>query len=270
MSAFFTWLISSKHVVAMLIRITVLIYIVSFAVGLLLINKLMFPAPSPSYSDSEKILKLSSPAGASIAARLLENPTARHTLLVSHGNGEDLGHGLAFAKDLQKAGFQVMLYDYTGYGLTSGKPSEKSVYDAAEAAIQELMRRGIKPERILLYGRSIGSGPSVELATRYPVAGLITEAAFTSIVIVVTKINLFPVDRFRNLKKIGRVDCPVFIMHGTEDEVTPFSHGEKLFAAANEPKRKRWVEGAGHDDVIQSAGPEIFAEIKAFADSLKH
>ena len=113
-----------------------------------------------------------------------------------------------------------------------------------------------------------GGGPALELADRYPVGGLVVESSFTSIFRTVTRIPIYPVDKFNNIRNIQRVNCPVLVIHGTEDEVIPFWHGEALFAAAPSPKQSLWVEGAGHNDLILVAGDRHSAALLEFVGSL--
>jgi fermentation-respiration switch protein FrsA (DUF1100 family) len=123
----------------------------------------------------------------------------------------------------------------------------------------------VQPNRIIAFGRSVGSGPACDLASRHPVAGVILESAFTSAFRVMTGVRVLPFDKFDNLRKIKSVRCPVLIIHGTEDSVISFSHGKKLFAAANEPKQAIWVQGANHNDVAFIGGTPYSDSLKAFA-----
>jgi abhydrolase domain-containing protein 17 len=120
----------------------------------------------------------------------------------------------------------------------------------------------------VILGFSVGGGPAVDLAAREPVGGLILIAPFVSAYRVMTTWSLLPGDKFTNLEKIGRVRCPVLIMHGTADEMIPLWHGQRLFEAAPEPKRHLWVEGAGHGDVWEVAGDRYWEAIESFTRSL--
>src|SRR5262249_3317690 len=124
------------------------------------------------------------------------------------------------------------------------------------------------PERIIILGRSVGSGPAVHLAARRPVAGLILESPFLSAFRVITGIPLLPFDKFPNYREIARVRCPVLIIHGTEDRVIGFWHGQKLFALAHEPKRFFAVEGADHNDLNEVAGARYFEAVQSFSKML--
>lgn len=234
-------------------------------------EKLMFQPPPSTYHDDAECLKLTADDGAKITAMYLPNPAAKFTILYSHGNAEDLGHVQADLRRLRDLGFSVLGYDYHGYGTSQGQPSEQNAYqdiNAAYAYLTETLH--VPPGQIVLYGRSIGGGPSIDLASRKPVGGLITESAFISAYRVFAIGYLIPWDQFRNLDKIPGVHCPVLIIHGRRDGLVPFSHAEKLFAAANEPKRHFWVDNAGHNTVTYEAGSDYGHAILAFAKLLEN
>ena len=231
--------------------------------------QIFLPHPS-SYKDSPEILKLKSTRGDLISALYLRNPLATFTLLVSHGNAEDLGDDRNWLAALHDAGFNVFAYDYQGYGTSQGTPSEKSAYDDENAAYDYLtVELKTPPNRIIILGRSVGSGPAVQLAVTRPVAGLVLQSAFVSAFRVVTRIPLLPFDKFPNARDIGKVHCPVLIIHGTRDEVVPLWHGRKLFDLANQPKHFVAVEGAGHDDLDYVAGVRYTETVQTFAATLQ-
>src|ERR1700733_5548976 len=143
---------------------------------------------------------------------------------------------------LRGAGFNVLEIDYRGFGPTPGTPSETAMYEDSEAAYQDLLRRGVPPNRIILLGHSLGSGPAVLLATRHPAAALVLFGAFTSIPdAAADRYPYLPVRlavgvQFNSLARISEVHMPVVIAHSRRDRLIPYSHALKLFAAANEPK----------------------------------
>lgn len=234
-------------------------------------DRLIFLPRPPSYRDGPEILKLRSANGSLISALYLPNPSARFTLLISHGNAEDLGDDRDWLEDLRRAGFSVFAYDYQGYGTSQGKATERSVYDDENAAYAYLTASlKIPPERIIIFGRSVGSGPAVRLAARRPAAGLILQSPFVSAFRVITRIPLLPFDEFPNHKEISRVRCPVLIIHGDRDGVIGLWHGQKLFALANEPKRFWKVHGADHNDLDMVAGPSYRTALQEFAVSLEN
>jgi fermentation-respiration switch protein FrsA (DUF1100 family) len=244
-------------------------YLALLLVGAFLSDRLMFlPQPS-SYRDDASITKLHPAGGATISAIYLPNPQAKYTILLGHGNAEDIGDLRPLLAELHDSGFAVLAYDYEGYGTSEGTPGEKAAYRDIDAAYDYLTREAqVAPAHIILLGRSVGAGPAVDLAARQPVGGLIVQSGFTSAFRVLTRVRLLPFDRFNNLAKIGRVRCPVLIMHGRSDRVIAFWHGERLFAAAPEPKQAFWVAGADHNDFEYVAGERYFQAVRDFAAHL--
>jgi fermentation-respiration switch protein FrsA (DUF1100 family) len=127
---------------------------------------------------------------------------------------------------------------------------------------------GFRPDRIIIFGRSVGSGPAVYLASRKPAAALILQSPFVSAFRVVTHIPLLPFDRFPNYKRIGHVRCPVLVIHGSADNVIPFWHGQKIYDLAHEPKDHLWVQGADHNDLDAVAGESYGQALQKFVVSL--
>jgi abhydrolase domain-containing protein 17 len=218
-------------------------------------DRMIFLPPLPGYPETPEILKVPTSDGEYIAAIYLVNPASTYTLLLSHGNAEDLGSVRSLLPGLANLGFSVFVYDYRGYGLSQGKPSERHVYADIDGAYDYLTGKlGVAPDRIVAYGRSLGAGASVDLAARRPLGGVILESPFLTAFRVMTRVPLFPFDKFRNVDKIGRVRCPLLILHGEADEIVPFWHGRRLFDKA--PGRKMFVAipGAHHNDLMWVAG----------------
>ncbi len=240
-------------------------YLALFIFGLCFADAILFPPPRVSYTDDSSILKLTAADGLKISARYLPNTHASYTLLYSHGNGEDLGYDADALQDLHDSGFAVFAYDYHGYGTSVGKPSEANTYLDIDAAYTYLTQTlHVSPTRIIIYGHSLGGGPSVDLAVRKPAAGLILESTFTTPFRAVTRISLLPFDRYYNDRKIVRVRCPVLVMHGTDDHTIPYAHGRQLFTAVRSPKQCLWVPGAGHNNLQEMAGESYQIALKNF------
>lgn len=246
------------------------LYLVLVAVAVFLSDRMIFQPQRCSYADTPDLLKLTAADGTRIAAIYLPNPAATYTILFSHGNAEDLGDNRAYLHQLRAAGFAVLAYDYHGYGISGGSPSEKAIYSDVDAAYGYLTATlRVPPGRIISFGRSVGNGAAIDLASRQPVAGLIVQSGFTTAFRVLTHIPLVPFDRFRNIDKIARVRCPVLFMHGQSDRVIPFQHGLKLYERTRTPKMSLWVEEAGHNDFEMVAGARYFAALKEFSRSLE-
>lgn len=229
---------------------------------------IFLPHPS-SYPDDERVIKLTTADGVRISAMHFPAPGARYTLLFSHGNAEDIGDNLDFFRALNRAGFSVFAYDYRGYGTSEGTPTEQGAYRDEEAAYRYLVDvLKLPPERIVAHGRSVGSGPAVDLASNHPVGGLIIESGFTSAFTVVTRWTILPIDKFNNVRKIAQVRAPVLIIHGTDDEVISHRHALALYARAPEPKKLVSIEGARHNDLLWVAGQRYYDTLKDFEKTL--
>jgi fermentation-respiration switch protein FrsA (DUF1100 family) len=244
-----------KRLMGSILFILAVVYGILILAGLFLSDSMMFLPGASSYRDSTDIIKLTLADGSQISARLFENPSARYTIIFSHGNAEDMGDLSGFMEEFRQNGFSVMAYDYSGYGTSDGKPSEQAALSNIEVVYDYLTtKRGVAPERIIAWGRSIGSGPSVHLAATRKVGGLVIESGFTSAFCVMTRIRLLPFDKFDNLRGLEHITCPVLVIHGREDEIIPFRHGEQLYDAARQPKMNFWVDRAGHNDLSMVAG----------------
>lgn len=196
---------------------------------------------------------------------------ARGTVLYSHGNGGNLSRELLSIEMLQRFGLSVLAYDYGGYGESSGRPSEARCYHDVRAAWDYLVeQRQVAPERIVLFGRSLGGGPTLELAQSVHPAGIVLESTFLSIP-AVAKGTSFRLTAglirhdFDNEEKIGAITAPVLIIHSPDDEVVPYEQGQRLFALAPEPKYFLEVRG-GHNTSHILSNPEYPAAWEAFLD----
>jgi len=181
------------------------------------------------------------------------SPNARFTILHSHGNAVDLGQMSSFYLGLgSRINCNIFSYDYSGYGVSAGKPSEKNLYADIEAAWHAMRTRlGLSPENIILYGQSIGTVPTVDLASRFEVGAVILHSPLMSgmrVAFPQTKRTWF-FDAFPSIDKIPSVTSPVLVIHGTEDEVIDFSHGLAIYERCPRAVEPLWVEGAGHNDV---------------------
>ncbi|XP_044056369.1 alpha/beta hydrolase domain-containing protein 17A [Siniperca chuatsi] len=204
--------------------------------------------------DTTEVFLTRSSRGNSISCMYIRCvPNARFTVLFSHGNAVDLGQMSSFYIGLgTRINCNIFSYDYSGYGVSTGKPTEKNLYADIDAAWHALRTRyGISPENIILYGQSIGTVPTVDLASRYECAAVVLHSPLTSGMRVAfpdTK-KTYCFDAFPNIEKVSKITSPVLIIHGTEDEVIDFSHGLALFERCPKAVEPLWVEGAGHNDI---------------------
>ncbi len=228
-------------------------------------NKLIFPQWTTSRTDSPDIFKLASTDGRKISALYLAEPNATFTILYSHGNGEDIPQIRCWLELYRRHGYSILSYDYQGYGTSEGKPTEQNAYDDAEAAYKYLTTDlKIPPQKIIILGRSVGSGPSCYLAEKYPVAGVILESAFTSAFCVITQASILPFDKFPNIVRLKNIKCPVMVIHGRMDLMINYLHGKKLYRTANNPKMCYFVPAAGHNNILDTAGEEYFVKLSQF------
>jgi fermentation-respiration switch protein FrsA (DUF1100 family) len=197
----------------------------------------------------------------------------RAVLLFFHGNAGNIGDRLVSIDIFHRLGLSVFILDYRGYGRSEGTPSENGTYVDGAAAWKYLTAaRSVDPERIVVFGRSLGAAVAAKVAADHPPLGLILESAFTSVPDMATvAFPLLPVrfltrTRYDNLKRIAEIRCPVMIVHSRDDEIIPFAHAERLFAAANEPKRLLEIR-YGHNDGFVLSGALYLDGVTAFLDA---
>ena len=191
----------------------------------------------------------------------------RGHVLFCHGNAGNIASRAAYARLLALAGFDVLLFDYRGYGRSSGRPGEHGTYRDARAALARLLEEtGTRSERTLYLGESLGAAVAMELALEAPPAGVILQSAFTGVrdmarhVLPLVPRALVP-DAYPSLRLIPALACPVLIVHGERDDVVPVGHGRALHAAARAPKRLEVLPGAGHNDILAVAAEPWLAAI---------
>lgn len=191
------------------------------------------------------------------SAWFMDLPESRGAVLFSHGNGGNIADWFEVAGAFRELGLSVLVYDYGGYGRSTGRPSEKRCYADIRAAWKYLTdNKNIPPQKIVLVGRSVGGGPTVQLATEVAPAAVILESTFTSLPAVAQRrLFIFPVkllmrDRFENDKKIGRIRAPIMIIHSADDSLIPIKHARRLFDLANQPKKFVQIKGDHNDAYI--------------------
>ncbi|KAL3586463.1 hypothetical protein D5086_013330 [Populus alba] len=214
---------------------------------------------------------LETKVGNKIVATFWKHPFARFTVLYSHGNAADLGqmHEL-FIELRAHLRVNIMSYDYSGYGASSGKPSEFNTYHDIEATYNCLKKDyGIKQEDLIVYGQSVGSGPTLHLASRLQrLRGVVLHSAILSGIRVLYPVKMtFWFDIFKNIDKIRLVSCPVLVIHGTNDDIVDLSHGKRLWELAKEKYDPLWVKGGGHCNL--ETYPEYIKHLRKFINSME-
>ncbi|XWS30746.1 hypothetical protein CRYUN_Cryun23aG0015500 [Craigia yunnanensis] len=226
--------------------------------------------PEVPRRDDVDVLKLRTRRGNDIVAVHIKHPKASATLLYSHGNAADLGQMFELFVELcNRLRVNLMGYDYSGYGQSTGKPTECNTYADIDAAYKCLKEQyGVKDEQLILYGQSVGSGPTVDLASRLSnLRGVVLHSPILSGMRV-----LYPVKRtywfdiYKNIDKIGAVNCQVLVIHGTADEVVDCSHGKHLWELSKHKYDPLWVNGGGHCNL--ELYPEFIRHLKKFVLSL--
>lgn len=214
------------------------------------------------------------------------DPPPQPLILYFQGNAAHRGRRALQFGLFSDLGCRVLIVDYRGYGENPGRPSEPGLYEDARGcwryAVETLK---VPPERIVLFGESLGGGVATALAAELtqaqtPPGGLVIRASFTSLPDAGAyhypwlPVRWFLWDRFDSLARIPQVACPLLIMHGDHDRIIPFSHGERLFAAAPErsatgvPKQFVRLAGAGHNDIMHVAADQVEAALRKFLTSL--
>lgn len=201
------------------------------------------------------------------------SPPATATVLYCHGNGGNLTNVGWIVEELTKSGFDVLLIDYRGYGRSDGEATDEWALNAdGEAAYNYLInQRGVKPEKLILHGLSLGSTVVVDVASRKPCGALVVESGLSSasemgehsLPFLPRWLHVLAKNRFESSRKIANVRCPVLVIHGTNDATIPVAQGRKLFAAANEPKQLRIIEGGSHN-LAGEGGAAYVVQIATF------
>lgn len=238
-----------------------------------LVDKLAFPVP-PKEEGAGALaarpdgLTLTTVSGEKISAVHIKCRGSRRTILYSHGNAEDLGLCLYSLDRLAvTCNSDVFAYDYCGYGVSEGSASEAGCYLAIDAAY-EYLKDKVDPKRIVALGRSIGSGPTVDLVSRNPqIRGMVLQSPIESggRAVFGNKVSwvAYRMDIFRNYEKVALIKCPVFIMHGTVDEVVPWANGKAIQEGCVNAVEPFWVQGCGHNDMPEA---QCYAKVRDFLD----
>ena len=222
--------------------------------------------------DGVREVELSTPDGARIVAWYTPAPPGQPTLLYFHGNGGNLaGRGQRIAR-YQNARLGVFMISWRSYSGSTGNPSEIANVADARLAYEHLVKLGVPPADIILYGESLGSGVAVQLATEVPVAGVVLDAPYTSTVELGAKAYPFlPVrwlmqDRYESARRIAGIGAPLLILHGARDTVIPVAMGQRLHALAREPKKIVIFPDGNHVDLDEHGA---VVKLRAWIDGIR-
>ena len=206
---------------------------------------------------------LSTDDGLSLLSWYLPPPPGRPVIVYFHGNGGHIGYRAERLLRFAREGYGVLMPEYRGYGGNPGAPSETGFYADGRAAAGFLDREGVAPNRLVLYGESLGSGVAVALAVQHEIGALILEAPPTSVAEVAqcpfpyVPASRMVTDRFDSLSRIGHVRAPILVLHGERDRVVPVRYGRALLDAAPEPKEAWFSAEAGHEDLARFGAVDV-------------
>ena len=195
----------------------------------------------------------------------------KKTILFLHGNAGNLDNRIDKLNFLGNMDINFLIIAWRGYSGNPGKPSETGLYKDALGGIEWLNKKGISNDRIILYGESLGTAITTEVAQNENFAGIILEAPFTSMVDMGQKIYpIFPVkfllkDKYESKNKIKNIKSPILVLHGRKDKIVPFYMGEKIFEMANSPKFKYFTD---LDDHMMNFDEKLVNEIDLFIRNL--
>ena len=189
------------------------------------------------------------------------------TLVFFHGNAGDLSNRIYKLNELDKLDINILLISWRGFSGNEGYPTEKNLYEDAEAAIKWLNKKKVSNSQIILYGESLGTGVAVEIASKNNFNSIILESPFTSIensakiYYPYLPVKFLLKDRYDSISKIKKINSPILIMHGRKDDIVPFFMGKKLFEKANSPKDSYFTD---IDDHMMEFNSQLLNKIKDF------
>jgi len=218
---------------------------------------IFFPSKYPEghYEDARYIPNLQecwirTEDGVQLHAWFASVDTPIATLVISHGNAGNIANRNELMRRLLRTGFNILMYDYRGYGKSEGLPDEQGVYKDGRAAFDYVLTlQVVDPKRIVLWGTSLGGAVAIDVATQRPAAALILESTFSSAKDMARALypflptRFFLRSQFNSIDKIRNITIPVLSMHGSRDAIVPLALGKRLFNAANEQAVAFFLEG---------------------------
>lgn len=219
-------------------------------------------------------LKLTTSDNISLHGWFIPGVKDRPVILFFHGNAGNIVHRLDNISLLNRLGLNVLIFDYRGFGKSTGSPSESGLTRDALAAHAWLTANGWQQEQIIYFGRSLGAGVAINLARQHPPARLILETPFTSVPamgrqhypILTTALSWMLRDRFDNLDKIGAIEVPLLVFQGDRDTIVPEKMARELFDAASPPKTFHLIPGADHNNTYERGGEAYWQAWRKFTE----
>ena len=262
------------------IRATAFSYVLVVVLMVLFENSLVYPAPGSDVGNWEPAtpveeVRFTSEDGTELVGWIIQHPNPKFHILYCHGNAENIALTLPLLLEIQSQ-FQatIFAFDYRGYGKSSGKPFEAGLCQDGDAALQFFAEHQNRTtEDVVVFGRSLGGGVAVFLASRHSVKALVLHSTFDEMVGVAAgkfwwaPVRLLMKNRFVSTEHAGKVNCSVIQFHGSGDRVIPIEHGKRLHEHFNvTQKRFLEFEGSGHNDPTPIS---FYREVRAFLDELK-
>ena len=214
-------------------------------------------------------LSITTPDGVTLHGWWIDAPGDR-VLIWYHGNAGNIGDRLHNARwFVERLGVAVVLVDYRGYGRSGGTPDEAGLYRDGLAVYDAVAARAVRPQDIVLFGRSLGGAVAIEVALRRAAGAVVLESVFRSVPALAREHYPFVPGfvvrtQMDNTAKIGGVRAPVLVLHGDRDAIVPLAHGRRLFELAAGPARFHAIAGAGHNDTYLVGGAGYAAAWRAF------
>lgn len=269
-----------RHMIRILI-ILVSTYLLVCVAAFLFQRKLIFipsrctvPEPAQLGLDAERV-EIEVKDGVRLVGWWARNQDSPYTLIWCHGNAGNILYRSDEFKAFLRAGFNLLLFDYRGYGESTGSPSVKGLEEDTLAVYDYLVAQGVAGEKIISYGRSIGSGPAAYLAHSRKVAGLVLVQPLTSTLEMGKRsfpflpVGLFLTEIIDNKTALSRYDGPLLILHGDRDDIVPYEMGQELHRiSASRHKRFVTLEGGDHNNLGSTHKKELLSTIRAWMDTL--
>ena len=263
-----------------LVKFIILIFVIYFVLLIFLYfyqRKLLYYPTVNSYTEVNnlipKIKKVSIPTSDNhnLLGWFHKKDISKKTILFLHGNAGSLENRIYKLNHFENFDLNFLIIAWRGFSGNPGKPNEKGLYDDAKSATRWLKSIGIKEEKIILYGESLGTAVAIEIAQNKNFAGIVLESPFTSMIEMGKNyysffpVNLLLKDRYESIKKIKNIHSPILVMHGKKDSIVPFKMGKKIYASANLPKFHYFSE---YDDHMMNYNELLVEKLKLFFRSL--
>ncbi len=267
------WIVKTSLCVLILVGVTLLVWNFSTVVDRVFVfypDRRLRITPAQVGLDYQD-LWIETSDGERLHGWLVKAETHAPLLLFFHGNAGNIGDRVENVALLVRAGISVLIFDYRGYGKSSGKPTEEGVYTDGLAVYEYAVKTlGYGPQNIVLFGRSLGAAVAAHLASRVEVAGVILESAFTNLKdLAWVHYPFIPgkflvKHKFDVLEMVKGMKAPLLVIHGDQDDLVPVRLGERVYGAAPGAKEFYVVPGAGHNDTDVVGGEPYFRHLSSF------